>query len=52
MDKVELRIHEVMGRHRIKQSELAVASGVHYTTLSGVYSGKIKRLDLETLAPA
>lgn len=39
-----------MGRHRIKQSDLAQAGGLRYATLNDLYNGKSKRVDFATIA--
>ena len=38
-----------MGRHRIKQTELAQASGLRYATINDLYNGKSKRIDFATM---
>lgn len=50
MERIQIKLHEVMGKHRIKQAELSSASGVRYATLNPIYHGKTVRVDLETLA--
>lgn len=39
-----------MGRHRVKQTALAEASGLRYATVNALYNGKTERVDFSTLA--
>lgn len=50
MGDIQIHLTEVMGRHRIKQTELAQASGLRYATVNDLYNGKSTRLDLTTMA--
>lgn len=50
MGDIRVNLPEVMGRHRIKQTELTEASGLRYATINDLYNGKSKRLDFATMA--
>lgn len=48
--EIKTNLSEIMGRHRIKQTELAEAGNLRYATLNDFYNGKSTRLDLATMA--
>ncbi|GAA4015856.1 hypothetical protein GCM10022631_30150 [Deinococcus rubellus] len=50
MGQIKNLLPEVMGRHRIKQTELAEVAGLRYATLNALYNGQTKRVDYLTLA--
>lgn len=49
MAEIRSHLSEIMGRHRIKQTELAEASGLRYATINDFYNGKSKRVDFATI---
>lgn len=50
MSEIEIRLSEIMGRHRIKQSQLAEASGVRPAAIHSLYHGDRERVDLKHIA--
>lgn len=50
MGQIRSALPEIMGRHRIKQAELAQAGGLRYATVNALYNGKTERMDFGTLA--
>lgn len=50
MAVIKNHLPEVMGRHRIKQAELAQAGGLRYATVNALYNGKTERIDFTTMA--
>ncbi|WP_264778470.1 helix-turn-helix domain-containing protein [Deinococcus aetherius] len=50
MGEIRNALPEIMGRHRIKQIELAQAGGLRYATVNAFYNGKTERVDFETLS--
>lgn len=50
MGAINIKLSEVMGRHRIKQRQLAAAAGVRPAAVSALYNGKRERVDLSQLA--
>ncbi|MGG4106741.1 helix-turn-helix transcriptional regulator [Paenibacillus lautus] len=42
-------ISEIMGRKRLKVAHVAAGTGLAINTVSGLYHGTAKRVDLETL---
>lgn len=42
-------ISEIMGRKRLKVSHVVAGTGLATNTVSGLYHGTVKRVDLETL---
>ncbi|WP_135230666.1 helix-turn-helix domain-containing protein [Deinococcus fonticola] len=50
MGTLKSHLPEIMGRHRIKQTELAEAGELRYATVNDFYNGKSKRIDFATIA--
>ncbi|AIQ73901.1 helix-turn-helix transcriptional regulator [Paenibacillus sp. FSL R10-2791] len=46
---IENKLSEVMGRKRLKISEVIEKSGLARNTVAELYHGRAKRVDLETL---
>ncbi|MFC4102933.1 helix-turn-helix domain-containing protein [Paenibacillus xanthanilyticus] len=46
---IELKLHEVMGRKRLKISDVVSTAGLARNTVADLYNGKSKRIDLDTL---
>lgn len=42
-------LSEIMGRKRMKVSDVVAGTGLAINTVSGLYHDKVKRVDLETL---
>ncbi|WP_068783194.1 helix-turn-helix domain-containing protein [Paenibacillus phocaensis] len=42
-------LSEIMGRKRLKISDVVAGTGLAINTVSGLYHDKVKRVDLETL---
>lgn len=42
-------LSEIMGRKRLKISDVVSGTGLAINTVSGLYHDKVKRVDLETL---
>lgn len=42
-------LSEIMGRKRMKVSDVVVGTGLAINTVSGLYHDKVKRIDLDTL---
>ncbi|MGG4034226.1 helix-turn-helix transcriptional regulator [Paenibacillus cisolokensis] len=42
-------LSEIMGRKRLKVSDVVAGTGLAINTVSGLYHDKVKRVDLETL---
>lgn len=47
---IEFKLSEVMGRHRIKQRQLAEAASVRPAAINALYHGTRERVDVEQLA--
>ena len=43
------KLSEIMGRKRLKISDVVDGTGLATNTVSGLYHDKVKRVDLETL---
>jgi len=43
------KLSEIMGRKRLKVSDVVAGTGLAINTVSGLYHDKAKRVDLETL---
>lgn len=50
MGTIEIRLSEVMGRHRLKQRQLSEASGVRPAAIHALYHGDRERVELGHLA--
>lgn len=50
MGMIQFRLSEVMGRHRIKQRQLAEASKVRPAAVNALYHGTRERVDMGQLA--
>lgn len=50
MGVIQFRLSEVMGRHRIKQRQLAEASKVRPAAVNALYHGTRERVDMSQLA--
>jgi putative transcriptional regulator len=46
---IENRLSRIMGERRLSIAQLARESGIAYSTLHPLYTGKAKRIDLKTL---
>lgn len=46
---IENKLSEIMGRKRLKVTDIVKATGLAVNTVSGLYHGTSKRVDLETL---
>lgn len=46
---IENKLSEVMGRKRLKVTDVVAGTGLAINTVSGLYHDKVKRIDLETL---
>lgn len=46
---IENKLSEVMGRKRLKVTDVVAGTGLAINTVSGLYHNKVKRVDLETL---
>lgn len=42
-------LSEIMGRKRMKVSDVVAGTGLAINTISGLYHDRVKRVDLETL---
>ena len=47
---IKVKLNELMGKQRLKISELSVLSGVHRNVLTKYYEDKIERLDKKVMA--
>ncbi len=43
------RLSEIMGRKRLKVSDVVAGTGLATNTVSGLYHDRVKRVDLDTL---
>lgn len=50
MGVIEIKLNEVMGRHRIKQKQLAEAAHVRPAAINALYHGGRERVDIGQLA--
>lgn len=50
MGVIEFKLSEVMGRHRIKQRQLAEAANVRPAAINALYHGDRERVDIGQLA--
>lgn len=50
MDIIHNHVSEIMGRKRMKITELRDAAGIAYGTAYALYSGKAKGIQFDTLA--
>jgi DNA-binding Xre family transcriptional regulator len=50
MGLIEIKLSEVMGRHRIKQRELATVANVRPAAINALYHGVRDRVDVHQLA--
>lgn len=50
MAKVEIKISELMGRHRIKQTELAEATGLRLATINALFHDRTSSVSKDTMA--
>lgn len=46
---IRLKVHEYMGRDRLRNVDVARKTGIRETTVSHLYHSKVKRLDLDHL---
>lgn len=46
---IEIRISEMLGRRKMTQKALAEATGIRPNTISAMWHGKIKRLEIDHL---
>lgn len=50
MGVIEFKLNEVLGRHRIKQSQLAEAAHIRPAAVNALYHGTRERVDIGQLA--
>ncbi|KEF35796.1 hypothetical protein RDMS_00015 [Deinococcus sp. RL] len=50
MGKVEIKLSEIMGRHRIKQTELAQAGELRLATVNALFHDRSGSVSKETMA--
>lgn len=50
MGLIEIKLSEVMGRHRIKQRQLAEVANVRPAAINALYHGERDRVDVQQLA--
>jgi len=43
------KLSEILGRKRIKKSELSKLTGISYSSVKNIYSNKTKGIEFETL---
>lgn len=43
------RLSEIMGRKRLKVSDVVAGTGLAINTVAGLYHDRVKRVDLDTL---
>jgi putative transcriptional regulator len=46
---IENKLSEIMGRKRLKVTDVVAGTGLAVNTVSGLYHDKAKRVDLETI---
>ena len=49
MSKVIIKVSELMGRHRINQRELTKLTGIRPGTVSQLWHGTTKRIEIEQI---